>query len=39
MTEYEAAEWADMYTREIYDHEEIWSEYIDVEDEDDEDEN
>lgn len=34
MDEYEAVEWAEDYVDSIYDHEEIWSSYIDDEDED-----
>ena len=32
MSEYEAAEWADDYVQDIYEHEEIWSQYIDADD-------
>ena len=38
MTEYEAADWADDYKEEIFEHEEIWRDYIDLEDEDETDE-
>lgn len=34
MTEYEAADWADDYKEDIFEHEEIWCDYIDLEDED-----
>ena len=37
MSEWEAEEWANNYTDEIYEHEEIWSQYIDNEEEEDED--
>lgn len=38
MSEWEAADWADDYKDEIYEHEEIWSEYIDDDEEDEDDE-
>lgn len=37
MSELEAEEWADDYVQDIYEHEEIWSQYIDEEEEEDED--
>ena len=37
MDEYEAVEWAEDYVDSIYDHEEIWSQYIDDEEEEGED--
>ena len=38
MSEWEAAEWVEDYVDEIYDHEEIWSQYIDDEEEEESDE-
>lgn len=35
MSELEAEEWADDYVQDIYEHEEIWSQYIDEEEEED----
>lgn len=32
MSDYQAAEWADDYIKEIYDHEDLWSSYIDEDD-------
>ena len=32
MSDYQAAEWADEYTKEIYEHENLWSSYIDEDD-------
>ncbi len=32
MSDYQAAEWADDYTKEIYEHENLWSSYIDEDD-------
>lgn len=33
MSDWEAAEWADDYVQDIYEHEEIWSQYINEEEE------
>lgn len=32
MSDYQAAEWADEYTQEIYEHEDLWGSYIDEDD-------
>jgi hypothetical protein len=32
MNDYQAAEWADEYTQEIYEHEDLWGSYIDEDD-------
>ena len=36
MSEWEAADWADGYVDDIYEHEDIWSEYIEDDEEEDE---
>ena len=38
LSDYEAEEWAEMFTEEIYEHEEIWSQYIDDDEEEEEEE-
>lgn len=38
MSEWEAEKWADDYVQEIYEHEDIWSQYIDESDYEDEEE-
>ena len=35
MSDWEAEEWADDYVQDIYEHEEIWSQYINEEEEED----